>query len=239
MRQSATTLAITLVLAAILRFWALGAGIPFNVGVDEPEIMNRAVQMMKSGDFNPRFFDYPGFYIHLQAGVACVRFLAGASGGRWQSLDQVDPEDFYLWARAVTALMGTLTVLLVYFIGMRWGARHAALAAGLMAVMPLHVRESHFVLTDVPATFFVCLTLLLSLRANERGRWVDFAWAGAAAGFAAATKYPAALALLLPLLSVWMSRSRRECLRLLPSCSGRESPTLQRRRTPSWISRDS
>ena len=205
MRQSATTLAITMVLAAILRFWALGSGIPFNVGVDEPEIMNRSVQMMKSGDFNPRFFDYPGFYIHVQAAVACVRFLAGASAGRWQSLDQVDAEDFYLWARAVTALMGTLTVLLVYLIGMRWGARHAALAAGLMAVMPLHVRESHFVLTDVPATFFVCLTLLLSLRANERGRAADFAWAGAAAGLAAATKYPAALALLLPLLSVWMS----------------------------------
>jgi dolichyl-phosphate-mannose--protein O-mannosyl transferase len=120
MRQSATTLAITMVLAAILRFWALGSGIPFNVGVDEPEILNRAVQMMKSGDFNPRFFDYPGFYIHLQAGVACVRFLAGASAGRWHSLDQVDAADFYLWARALTALMGTLTVLLVYFIGMRW-----------------------------------------------------------------------------------------------------------------------
>jgi 4-amino-4-deoxy-L-arabinose transferase-like glycosyltransferase len=73
-----------------------------------------------------------------------------------------------------------------------------------MAVMPLHVRESHFVLTDVPATFFVCLTLLLSSgRTSADAR--PFAWAGAAAGLAAATKYPAALALLLPLLSVWMS----------------------------------
>ena len=37
-----------------------------------------------------------------------------------------------------------------------------------MAVMPLHVRESHYVLTDVPVTFFVTLTFLLSLRAHER-----------------------------------------------------------------------
>ncbi len=64
-------------------------------------------------------------------------------------------------------------MLLVYRIGMRWGARHAALAAGLMAVMPLHVRESHYVLTDVPVTFFVTLTLLLTLAAHERERALE------------------------------------------------------------------
>ena len=155
--------------------------------------MSRVVQMMRTGDFNPHFFDYPGLYFYVQLGVAVLRFLAGrdasASGA---SLDQVDTPDFYLWGRAVTAILGTLTVLLVYRIGMRWGARHAALAAGLMAVMPLHVRESHYVLTDVPVTFFVTLTLLLTLGAHERERAPSFAWAGAAAGLAAATKYPGA-----------------------------------------------
>ena len=96
-------------------------------------------------------------------------------------------------------------MLLVYRIGMRWGARHAALAAGLMAVMPLHVRESHYVLTDVPVTFFVTLTLLLTLAAHERERAASFAWAGAAAGLAAATKYPGALVLVVPLIAVWMT----------------------------------
>ena len=61
------------------------------------------------------------------------------------------------------------TVYLVFQIGVRWGARHALLGAALLAVMPNHVRESHFVLTDVPATFLVTLTFLLSLRALEKG----------------------------------------------------------------------
>jgi 4-amino-4-deoxy-L-arabinose transferase-like glycosyltransferase len=161
--------------------------------------------MMRTGDFNPHFFDYPGLYFYLQLGVAVLRFIVGASRGEWTALDQVDAADFYLWGRALTALLGTLTVLLVYRIGMRWGARHAALGAGLMAVMPLHVRESHFVLTDVPATFFVTLTLLLTLSAHERERASSFAWAGAAAGLAAATKYPAALVLVVPLVAVWMT----------------------------------
>jgi len=205
MRQSMITLAIILALAAMLRFVGLGSGIPFNLGVDEPEIMDRAVRMMQTGDFNPHFFDYPGLYFYVQLAVATLRFLVGATMGHWTALDQVTTADFYLWGRAVTALLGTATVLLVYQIGMRWGTRYAALAAGLMAVMPLHVRESHYVLTDVPLTFFVALTLLLTLRAAERERAIDFAWAGAAAGLAAATKYPGVLALLVPLIAVWMT----------------------------------
>ena len=141
--------------------------------------------------------------------MASIRFLVGATAGEWQSLNQVTPTDFYLWGRAVTALMGTATVLLVYLIGMRWGTRYAALSAGLLAVMPIHVRESHYILTDVPVTFFVTLTFLLSLRANERERAAAFAWAGAAAGLATATKYPGALALLLPLIAAWMTPGTR------------------------------
>ena len=38
----------------------------------------------------------------------------------------------------------------------------------MLAVMPLHVRESHYTLTDVPCTFMVMVTFLMSLRANER-----------------------------------------------------------------------
>lgn len=209
MRKSTAMLAAIVVSAAVLRFWSLGAGIPYAIGVDEPEIMNRAVGMMRSGDFNPRFYDYPGLYIYVQLAVACVRFLVGAMSGEWYGLDQARPEHFYLWGRAVTAALGTATVALVYFIGLRWGTRYALVAAGLMAVMPMHVRESHYVLTDVPVTFFVTLAFLLSLRAHEQPRALAFLWAGVAAGLAAATKYPGGLALLLPLISVWMTHGAR------------------------------
>lgn len=205
LRPSRVGLLAVLGVAALLRFWALDHGIPYAVGIDEPEIMGRAVTMMKTGSFNPRFYDYPGFYIHLQCLVACLRFLAGAVSGAWHSLDAVRTADFYLWGRAVTATLGVATVWLVFLAGMRWGARHALLAAGIMAVLPTHVRESHYVLTDVPLTFFIALTLVLSLRAHERGTIGAFAWAGAAAGLATATKYPGALALVMPLLACWMT----------------------------------
>ena len=74
-------------------------------------------------------------------------------------------------------------------------------AAGLLAVMPMHVRESHFVLTDVPMTFAVVLTLLLSLRASEQPTLRAFIAAGAAAGLAAGIKYNALMAFSMPLVA--------------------------------------
>ncbi len=202
-------LALVLLVAAGLRFAALGHGIPFAIGVDEPDIVERAVNAMRSGDFNPRFHDYPGLYIHTQTAVAVARFMTGAMAGKWTSLDQANPAEFYLWGRAVTAILGIATVFVVFELGKRWSAQHALLAAGLMAVLPTHVRESHYVLTDVPVTFAVSLVMLFSIRAYERATLAAFALAGAAAGLAIATKYNGAVALVIPLVACWMRREAK------------------------------
>jgi 4-amino-4-deoxy-L-arabinose transferase-like glycosyltransferase len=209
LNRSRAGLALALLAAAMLRFWALPQGIPFALGVDEPEVMGRAVRMMKTGDFNPHFFDYPTLYMYLQTLVAIFRFVFGAMRGSWSGLAQAPLEEFYLWGRAVTAILGTATVWVVYRAAMRWGGRTALLAAVMIAVMPLHVRESHYVLTDVPATFLVMLTLLLSLRAHERATAWSFALAGAAAGLAAAMKYNGAVAVLMPLIACAMTPAVR------------------------------
>jgi 4-amino-4-deoxy-L-arabinose transferase-like glycosyltransferase len=198
-------LLLALLLAAGLRFIGISNGIPHAIGVDEPEIMARVVHMMKTGDLNPHFFDYPGLLFYLHLCVAVVRFMVGAIQGRWGGLTAVGPDDFYLWARCVTALFGTATVFVVYLAGLRWGVRHAVLGAGMLAVMPMHVRESHFVLTDVPMTFFVTLAWVLSMSAHERGTWSAFALAGAAAGLATSCKYTAGLVIVVPLIAVWMT----------------------------------
>src|SRR3954469_6918572 len=81
-------LPLTLVIAALLRLWALGQGVPFAVQVDEPEVLLRAVRMMRTGDLNPHFYDYPTLYMYLQAVVAALRFLIGAMRGEWAALAQ-------------------------------------------------------------------------------------------------------------------------------------------------------
>ena len=192
-----------------LRFWHLDTGIPYDVGVDEPFLAHTAVGIMTSGDFNPHFFEYPSLYIYVELLVAGARFLVGSMDGLWISLAEFGPQDVYLWWRIVTATIGTLTIIVVYRIGLRWGPYQALLAAALFAVFLNHVRESHFALTDTPLTFLVALTFLLSLRAHETGRLSSFIGAGVAAGLAAATKYNGAVALLLPIISAWMTPGAR------------------------------
>ncbi|MEZ5316038.1 MAG: phospholipid carrier-dependent glycosyltransferase [Vicinamibacterales bacterium] len=206
-------LVVLLLVAAWLRFAGLGQGIPFAIGVDEPEILERAVRMMKTGDFHPDFFDYPTLYIYLQTGVAVLRFMTGAMAGLWATLDQAPSSEFYLWGRAVTATLGTATVALVFLIGRRIGLLAASVGALLLAVQPMHVRESHFILTDVPMTFFATLAMLLTLRAFDRATPRAYAWPGVAAGLAAATKYHGGSVLLLPLLSLLLRRGQPDRLR--------------------------
>nr|MBA2303326.1 glycosyltransferase family 39 protein [Acidobacteriota bacterium] len=209
MRPSRVGLALVLAAATALRYWDLGHGIPYAVGVDEPEIVERAFQMMKNGTLNPHFFDYGQLHIYIQLVVSIIRFIAGSVSGAWDSLGQATSSSFYFWGRVVTAAFGVATVLLVFRIGLRWGSRHALLAAALMAVMPLHVRYSHYVLTDTPLTFFVALAMLLALGAHERPALRAFAFAGAAAGLAAAVKYNGGIALVMPLVVCWMTPGAR------------------------------
>jgi 4-amino-4-deoxy-L-arabinose transferase-like glycosyltransferase len=75
----------------------------------------------------------------------------------------------------------------------------------LLAVLPLSVRYSHYVLADTLQTFLVTLTFLLALAAHERNSVRAFAMAGAAAGLAAATKYSGGIAVIMPLLACWMT----------------------------------
>jgi 4-amino-4-deoxy-L-arabinose transferase-like glycosyltransferase len=206
---SSLGLYLALFIAALLRFWSLGAHLPFSPGVDEPEVMERAVRMIKTGDLNPHFFDYPSLYIYVEGAASTIRFLVGATQGLWNGLGQAPTEAFYLWGRAVTAIFGTASVWVVHRAGLYWGRRTALIAAVMLAVMPLHVRASHYTLTDVPATFFVLVTLLLSLRAHERSTVWSFALAGAAAGLAGATKYNAGLAVIMPLIASVMTPAVR------------------------------
>jgi 4-amino-4-deoxy-L-arabinose transferase-like glycosyltransferase len=196
--------------AAALRLWSIGAGLPYRVSPDEPVIADHAISIMRTGNFNPHFYDYPGLYIYAQVLIGSVRFVTGAMSALWRSLDQFRPEHLFLWSRLVNAFLGCLTVLLLYRSGLRWGRAEAVVAAALLAAWPNHVRESHFALTDTPLTLLTTLTLLLSLRAHETGRAAWFLAAGSAAGFAAATKYSGAVALVMPLVAAMgVARSGR------------------------------
>ncbi|HEY3885190.1 MAG TPA: glycosyltransferase family 39 protein, partial [Vicinamibacterales bacterium] len=207
-RRTLLLLAIVAV-AAAARLWNLGTGVPFAVGIDEPQVVDRALRILKTGDWNTHLFDYPTLAIYLHAIAAAARFLWGAVRGEWTSLDGFRIRAVYTTARLLTAATGVATVWLTYRLGARLGRRDVGLlAAAQMAVQPSHVRESHFALTDVPAAALTTAAVLLAVRAADRRTVRAYAAAGALSGLAAATKYIGGIALS-ALAVIWIVHERR------------------------------
>jgi 4-amino-4-deoxy-L-arabinose transferase-like glycosyltransferase len=201
-------LGLILAAAAAARFWFLDAGVPHAVGIDEPQIVDRALRILHTGDWNTHIFDYPTLVIYVQAVVSILRFLWGALKGEWASLDAFSIIAVYTAGRVVAATVGVATVWLTYRIGAELSSRRVALlAAALMAVHPLHVRESHFILTDVPMTALTTLAVWLSVRAARIGTLRAYVWAGAVCGLAAAAKYTGGIALVAA-VTAWLLSER-------------------------------
>jgi len=203
-----SVLALILAAAAAARLWHLGAGVPHAVGIDEPQVVDRALRILREGSWNPHIFDYPTLVIYLNAMVAIVRFLWGALKGEWASLDGFSITAVYTAGRFIAAMIGVATVWLTYRLGTELTSRRVALlAAAQLAVRPIHVRESHFILTDVPMTALTTLAVWLSVRAARLGTVRAYAWAGAACGLAAAAKYNGGIALV-AVISAWLLQER-------------------------------
>src|SRR5262245_57796434 len=197
-----------LALAAGLRVAGLGVGLcPSRAGPvlhplarpDEQYLWNLGLGIY-AGDPNPHFFLHPTL-LPTALALADAAYVAAASlalGSRDAVERELlrDPRALVWIDRGLVAAIGVGTVLLVHRLAGRAFGPAAGLAAALfLAVAPLHVRDSHFGVTDVPLAAFVCLALLAALRVESRGSARDYALAGIAVGLAASTKYSGALLL--------------------------------------------
>lgn len=178
-------------LAIALRVWGLPYGLPHFVHPDEGIVVPVAMRFL-TGDPNPHFFNWPTLYMYALAGVFAVygvalRLTEGVSA---VAAFVRDPAGFYVLARAVAALLGTVTVGLTYVAGLRLGGRAIGLAAAFfLAVNLQHVVDSHFATTDIPVTCLVLATVLATGGYWERGRARDAFFSGLLGGLAAAAKY--------------------------------------------------
>ena len=100
--------------------------------------------------------------------VAIVRFLWGALQGEWRSLDGFSIDAIYSTRRFAAAAIGVVDRLghLPPRDGTGVAQRRRLLAAAQLAVRPMHVRESHFVLTDVPMAALTTLAMWMTVRAD-------------------------------------------------------------------------
>ncbi len=189
-------LAPIVLLAAAVRFRGMAFGLPHTQARPDETIVIEVALAFLRGNFSPHFFDYPWLYMWAISGMYLVYYAWGATTGVFGSLADLvaswplNWEPFFLINRALSATLGTATVLVVFGIARRlWGPATGLVAALFLSLAFLHVRDSHFGTTDIAMTFFVMVAMALLLRAHETRRAGMFVAAGAVAGLAAATKY--------------------------------------------------
>jgi len=137
------------------------------------------------GILNPHFADWPHLYFYLSAAwLAPFRLIGLVS----------DPASGYLGVRVLDALLGSLTVLLVFEFGRRaYGWLAGFLGAAALAVAFLHVRDSHFGTLDIPLTLACTAGLYVAYRTLRVKGLRPLLLNGLILGVAASLKYNGAL----------------------------------------------
>jgi dolichyl-phosphate-mannose-protein mannosyltransferase len=186
-------LTLLLAVALLLRLWGIKQGLPYSYNSDEAtHFVPRAIGFF-GHDLNPHYFLNPPAYSYL---LYIVFELWFGSADTVRHLYTTDPSAVFMVARAVAAVLGTLSVALLYFTGARlWGRSVGLLAAAILAFAFLPVFYSHLALNDVPTLAPVTLSLYGIAGVLRRGRTRDYAVAGVGIGLAAATKYTGGITL--------------------------------------------
>lgn len=213
-QRAAATLFVSgviLPVAAAARLWGIRFCLPHPQCRPDEDAISAIAGAFRGGDLNPHVFNYPALFMLAVAAVLLTlsnveRLLHKAMPFHFRSLlDQASTTTInYMVARLLSAAAGIASVWVIFRIALRLFDRTAALAAAaLLGLAFLHVRDSHYGVTDVPMTFMVLFAFLYVIRLSESGARRDLAIAGLTAGLATSTKYNAALVSLPALFAIF------------------------------------
>jgi 4-amino-4-deoxy-L-arabinose transferase-like glycosyltransferase len=205
-----------LVLAAIVRLLGINFGLPHALCRPDEETIVAISRLFFKGDFNPHFHLYPAFFMYFNFLIYWFFFVFCLATGRiasvpdWLLFSYLEPSFFYLVPRLISAFLGTFSVFVVYRISRALFTEKIALISALfLALAYLHVRDSHFGVTDITATFFILCSVYFIVEVFQTGALKNYFWAGLFAGVATATKYLGVF-LILPLFLAHFFRGRED-----------------------------
>jgi 4-amino-4-deoxy-L-arabinose transferase-like glycosyltransferase len=230
-RADVSGLVAVLSLAVILRVLGMRFGLPHTLARPDEDATVAIALKFFTRSFNPGFFDWPSLFMYVTtiAFVGYFQFgrLVGWFPYEWRFLAAAtrDQSPLRVITRSLSAAAGVLTVATVYAIGRRLFDRTTALVgAFFLAVSALHVRDSHFGVTDVAATFLITWSFLYTVAFAQTRRPQDWITSALLAGAAASTKYNAGLVVLPGLYAI-----------LMGAAQGHEAWSLRLRRVPAYL----
>ena len=163
-----------------LRLWGINFGLPALYRPDEDVTVGRAMGILH-GIVDPHFADWPHLYFYLAAAWLAPFHLLGLVS---------DQASAYLGVRVLDAILGSLTVLVVFEFGRHaYGRLAGFLAAAALTVAFLHVRDSHFAMLDIPLGLAITVGLYVAYRTMTMSGVRPLLLNGVSLGIATSLKY--------------------------------------------------
>ena len=219
MKVTRIWLAAILLLGLFLRFWGIQFGLPHPLTrPDEEFFVNSA--LLPLDHFRPYDYVYPSLLRYILFFLYGLYFCIGKITGTFKTLYDfamlyaVDRSAFYLIARALSAILGTACVYALFRLAKRFLSQSTALvSAFFLSVAYLHVRNSHFGVSDVVMTFFVVVAVTAIVALYQAKTLRSYCIAGIWAGLAFSIKYPAFVLVITGycahVMNVWPSIRKR------------------------------
>jgi len=213
-----------LLLAVLLRVVPIRSGLPYSDYIDEGHVLHQTIDAINRRSLDVNWYGLPALPAYT-AGAALLLyspFYRHFHGHGFQedlpreydlptsSLDYdfIAPVELIVAGRIATACLSIASVIFAGIIAARLANRHAGLLAMLLiAVCPTLVNRASIVMVDTFAAFFVLLVLYFSERILSRpseSAWKNVGLSGLAAGLAFASKYPAAVAGIAVITSIFL-----------------------------------
>lgn len=184
--------------------WGLPRNLPYANEADESIFVDRAIVMLHTGDWNPRWFGHPGSTIFYPLLAIYRLWTLGDSGAHpdlaaWFA---AEPAPFYYLARLLSVAYTLLAFPLTYQIGRRtFTATTGLVGATLLLSYPTVLFHIKSVRTDGVGMTFALLAVWACLQVYQRPTLRRQLGAGLILGLGVASRY--FLVLFTPLL-LWL-----------------------------------
>lgn len=206
-------LSFIIFIALLVRLWGLLPNNLYHPDEGWVTVISQKLffNILTKGDFDPHAYKYGSFIVYLETlphfpvmftsyflELIQNTFLPVRSMHPMPSFLQyiadMGPTQHYLlllwFQRAFVAILGGFSVLILYFIVKKLINKNAGLfSAFLFAVAPVHVRDSHYVTTDIPVTFFILLAMLFMVNLFQSSKLKWYILSGIAIGFSSTVRY--------------------------------------------------
>lgn len=176
-------------------------GKPFQLHPDEPVVVDSAIDMLERHSWIANSYNRPD-QIEIKCDAILFELVSRVLYHKpTYEIFQVNQMPFYLIARFLTAIFGTLLIpLSALFVGeiargqkLKYGNLIQLFTAILIAFLSVFVTQSAYATPDIVLTFFVVFFSLNMLYYVEYGRLINCICCALTIGISITIKYPGAI----------------------------------------------